>query len=198
MHTYTHTHIHKQFMQYGLGLYMVCLFLLNLSLLPLQTDDTGVSGHAVRPWCVCVCVCVRVSAEFPVCFVVCGPCVCVCHEARERQANGAPRVVFTFVFMRVFSWETLQPSYLKITSSLELALPLFHLYLRFSHLSPIKPQDLCSSSSSPLWCSCLSSLRHVFVYACCLLMVVLHGQFSVDCYNTLSDQNWDIICPRYN
>lgn len=41
----------------------------------------------------------------------------------------------------------------------------------------------------PLFCDVfyLSSLRHVFVYACSLLMVVLHGQFSMDCYDTLSD-----------
>lgn len=34
----------------------VC-FLLDLALLLLQTDDIGVSGHAVKPWLVCVCVC---------------------------------------------------------------------------------------------------------------------------------------------
>lgn len=107
-HKHTHTHTHGLF-------HWIPSF-------SLQTDYTGVSGHAVKLF-KCVCL-VFQNVLWPV-------GLWVCHAARQRQGKGAPRVVFTFVCARVcvFSWETLQSSCLKITPCLQLALPLRRLYL---------------------------------------------------------------------
>lgn len=90
-----------------------CSVFVSLNLLLLQTDDTGVSGRAVKSWvcasvhgCVCLCQLSSLYVLWPVgfvfCFFFCCFFLCVMWQ-KELWGNGALCAVLTYVCLCVYS-----------------------------------------------------------------------------------------------
>lgn len=150
-----------------------CSVFVSLNLLLLQTDDTGVSGRAVKSWvcasvhgCVCLCQLSSLYVLWPVgfvfCFVFCCFFLCVMWQ-KELWGNGALCAVLTYVCLCVYSAD--RPCGIFFFSPKINSNALFlSIFIFILSISPIMPQDLRSSSSSlPCSFSLLSGSHFVYV-----------------------------------